>query len=139
MKTMMFTLLCMIVPIASCAAADHDAQTTDLSEGVFTEDQAIEGEEVYFTQCVQCHLENMTGREPAPALAGQEFISRWSGRSVAELITQTTNTMPPGNPDALSSEQYVNVVAFILEANGALYGASPLNLNEAEDIEIKGL
>jgi S-disulfanyl-L-cysteine oxidoreductase SoxD len=50
-------------------------------------------------------------------LTGDDFLTRWQGRTAAELFAKTRTTMPPTNPGGLSNETYMDIVAYILRAN----------------------
>ena len=45
--------------------------------GPFTADQATAGSATYQTSCAGCHGPDLAGRNDAPALAGQMFVSDW--------------------------------------------------------------
>jgi alcohol dehydrogenase (cytochrome c) len=85
--------------------------------GPYTANQATSGRSVYQTHCSSCHAVDLSGQE-GPQLAGSDFIDQWSGRTTGDLISFMQSTMPPGG-GALSGEAYVNLAAFILDANGA--------------------
>jgi mono/diheme cytochrome c family protein len=84
--------------------------------------QRERGDEVYFSSCVECHNNDLSGgaAHAAPPLVGDAFRSRWKGRSAAELYEQTRLTMPQVQPKSLSDQQYLDVVALILGRNGLI-------------------
>src|SRR5690349_19786769 len=92
--------------------------------GPYTQDQAAAGGAVYRTNCVVCHAENLSGRE-GPQLAGANFLAQWGDRTAGELVRYIQATMPPGGA-ALPGESYVNLAAFILDANSARAGNQAL-------------
>jgi len=53
------------------------------------------------------------------------FRSRWANRPVAELVTLAKG-MPPSAPGSLGDEAYLQVVAYLMRANGARPTAEPL-------------
>ena len=69
-------------------------------------------------QCVTCHGEGMRGTPGAPALADAGFRAAWKGRTVQSLLNCTRTTMPPGRQGALSDEEYLSLIAAMLDANG---------------------
>ena len=100
--------------------------------GVYTQEQAHRGRQVYMSSCaVGCHLENLGGNGPAVNLAGPAFVARWRGLSVAELFARIRDTMPVENPAGLSTEDYLAVTAYVLFANGYPAGESPLQTTDA--------
>src|SRR5215468_8925108 len=107
--------------IAACGVVVLPGQT-------YTEAQAAAGRSAYQANCAGCHLPNLGGRNEAPQLAGSGFMRAWGGRTTGDLLAYLKSTMPPGNPGSLSQEVYVNLVAFLLQANGAMAGSRPLGL-----------
>lgn len=91
----------------------------------FTVEQAAAGRADYARHCAACHGEDLAAL-PNARLDGAEFIRRWRNRSTNELLAQLRATMPPEGPGALSGEAYVNIVAYLLERNGAAPGPDAL-------------
>lgn len=110
------------IGLLACSVAAQPAQTP----GPFTPAQAAAGEAVYQTYCATCHLPALGGRNEAPQLAGANFFNTWSRRTTRDLLVYMQSTMPPSNPGGLGQEAYVNLTAFLLQANGAAPGALPL-------------
>ena len=97
--------------------ASTEPDPTDLAtiwDGVYTDDQASRGQRVYETECTECHLETLMVDGNAPALIGRTFFVRWSDLSVADMVVATRSTMPEFAPDSLSTEQYVDIAAYVL-------------------------
>ncbi len=92
--------------------------------GPYTAAQAAAGRSAYQTNCASCHAPDLSGRE-GPQLAGANFFAQWGDRTAAALINFIQSTMPPGAPP-LSGDAYVNLAAFILDANSARAGNQPL-------------
>jgi alcohol dehydrogenase (cytochrome c) len=97
---------------------------------IFTAAQATAGQAVYATNCASCHLVDLAGQNEAPQLAGVNFRSTWGKRTTTDLIEYMAATMPPGQP-SLADQDYVNLAAFILRANGAGAGAQALTATTA--------
>jgi alcohol dehydrogenase (cytochrome c) len=93
---------------------------------VFTAQQAAAGRTAYDANCAACHLVDLGGSNEAPQLAGGSFIGEWGDRSVADLIGYITKAMPPDNPGAPGQPAITNIVAYILQANGAAPGTQAL-------------
>jgi PQQ-dependent dehydrogenase (methanol/ethanol family) len=100
------------------------------AEGLFTADQADRGSAVYATQCAFCHGQGLEGATSTP-LAGARFMTKWGDgkHSVDDLLFVTRTQMPYGAAGTLTSRQYVDVVAFILENNGYRAGSKELVAN----------
>jgi alcohol dehydrogenase (cytochrome c) len=80
--------------------------------------QMSAGQAEYGQHCSTCHGETLR-QLPDALLAGREFAAAWNERSAGELVEQIRATMPPTEPAGLSDETYVNITAFLLQANGA--------------------
>lgn len=90
---------------------------------VFTQAQAEQGEKDYGGQCAMCHGAELLGPN-APALVGLEVMHNFS--TAAGLYDYIAVAMPPQAPGLLDEEVYVNILAYILAANGAQPGDTPL-------------
>jgi len=86
-------------------------------DGIYSDEQAKRGEPLYSEKCAACHGPDLTGGEMAPALAGAEFKSNWSGLSMGDLFERIRISMPQDNPGSLSRQQIVDVLAFVLSKN----------------------
>ena len=96
-------------------------------QGVFTTTQANAGHVAYVQNCSGCHRANLVGGGDAPALSGDGFISRFGSGSTAALYNFIATSMPPGAAGRLGEEQYANITAYLLWANGAAPGTATLN------------
>ena len=94
----------------------------------FTEAQAAAGRASYLANCAGCHLADLRGANEARPLVGPDFMRTWSGRTAQELVAFLGVTMPPppAAPGSLGPQSYVNLAAFLLQANGAAPGADAL-------------
>jgi alcohol dehydrogenase (cytochrome c) len=108
--------------IAVCAVVILLAQQRPV--GPYTVDQVAAGQAAYQTNCASCHAADLSGRE-GPPLAGSNFMSQWGERSVGALVNFMQSTMPPGGA-ALAGDAYINLAAFILDANSARAGNQAL-------------
>jgi alcohol dehydrogenase (cytochrome c) len=97
-----------------------------LPAGPFTAAQADAGRRAYLSHCASCHLPDLGGRNEAAELTGSGFVRAWNSRTTGDLLTFIRTTMPPGDRGNLGEENYVNLVAFLLAANGAHAGNQPL-------------
>src|SRR5271156_1352912 len=102
------------------------------SPRMFTREQALTGIAIYASKCAQCHGADLDGAA-APALSGAAFVHRWESgqRTVADLLHRIDSTMPLGAPRSLSTDDYLNVTAFILSRNAHEPGATELTETNA--------
>lgn len=132
---------------------------------VFTAEQAAAGlvelKRNTFGPCTDCHTTSLTGREgdvaelppigslpgeyqnlingnggKVPALVGPTFVMRWAARSTRNLSTEFLERFGP-RTGHLSEETRLDLIAYILKANGALPGAQPLTMTT--DVEIRSI
>jgi alcohol dehydrogenase (cytochrome c) len=94
--------------------------------GPFTTEQASAGRATYQATCSACHLPDMKGTFEAPPLSGANFMNMWRIRPTSDLFSRIRNTMPITDPGSLSDQEALNLVAFILQANGAVAGTQAL-------------
>ncbi len=90
--------------------------------------QADAGKRQYDRYCVDCHRPSLRGSAHGPELAGTEFLGIWGSRSTEDLFLRIKNTMPPGGNADLADADYLNVVAYILQANAGVAGPAALSL-----------
>ena len=119
------------VPIVKSASAASPSGKTNW-DGVFTEQQAQRGQQVYQRACSACHLESLQGDDVSPALVGKGFLARFSGLSAHEMVQNLRASMPQNAPDSLGDRAYIDLVSYLLKANGSKTGALELPLDVAE-------
>src|SRR5437867_7903058 len=112
--------------VIACSMVVVAAQQRGAGGAPYTAAQAAAGRAAYQANCATCHLANLAGQGDVPPLAGSAFVDSWGRRSTRDLVSFLQLTMPPTRPGSLTSEEYVNIVAFILEANGATAGNQSL-------------
>ena len=100
------------------------------SNGVFTDAQAVRGQALYDSKCGKCHG-NQLDNGTAAALIGGKFMGKWAGKSVDDLYYITKTQMPYGAAGTMKDQEYIDVVAFMLKANGYKAGAQELKADAA--------
>jgi mono/diheme cytochrome c family protein len=106
-----------LVLAVSALAAPLAAQASG-AEGRYSADQASRGEAVYRRECGECHSIKDHSNE--------DFRFSWNGRSALQLFESIRNTMPEENPGSLTRQQYADIVAYLMKANGMPSGPRPL-------------
>ena len=94
--------------------------------GPFTAAQSALGRTSYTQNCAGCHGADLSGQGNAAPLAGGLFMGGWGDKTAADLIGFLEGAMPPGAPGTLGEQNYVNIVAYLLESNGARPGNQTL-------------
>jgi len=85
--------------------------------GVYSAEQATRGQNLYALHCGSCHLDSLAGSEQSPPLIGPAFVAHWNDRTFAELFDRIRTTMPQKNPGSLSQDAYLDILAYLLQAN----------------------
>jgi cytochrome c len=89
-----------------------------VADGVYSQAQAKRGEIDSGEECARCHSASLLGGENnAPPLVGDAFQSRWKERTLGDLFRKISTTMPTDSPGRLSKSEYIDILAFILNAN----------------------
>ncbi len=87
--------------------------------------------------CSACHGDNLGGGvEETPPIVGNEFVGSWNGRTLGDLFQQL-NTMPPDGSFKITQQGYVDVMAFLLRANGYPAGKNEIVPDTAVLSQIK--
>jgi len=117
-------------PIVKAAVAPLTSRTN--WDGVYTEAQAQRGQQVYQHACAVCHLDNLQGDSVSPPLMGSTFLARFAGSTAHEMVQGIRSTMPQNAPDSLGDRAYVDLISYLLRANGSRTGPVELSLDVAE-------
>lgn len=94
--------------------------------GVYTEEQATRGEELFTAYCAECHGDDLAGIEQAPPLAGSAFGEKWNKATLRKLV-ELVEAMPPKKPKSLTDKQYTDILSYLLFANDIPAGTAPLD------------
>ncbi len=122
----------LLAAIAAAASLSAAQAMEPLRPAIYTETQAGLGERVYAARCVTCHGATLANGA-APALAGERFQAAWGGprRPLSDLFAYIVKNMPLGAVGSLPTQDYVNVVAYLLKANGQPPGSLALTADDA--------
>jgi S-disulfanyl-L-cysteine oxidoreductase SoxD len=95
--------------------------------GIYTTDQATEGELFYRARCASCHGPSLEGSPDGPPLSGHDFRGNWDWGNMADLFEKIQYTMPANRPGALTDGQVAEVLSYILKVNRFPAGSSALS------------
>ncbi len=128
-------LLAMLGVVAASAAISIPARGEPAAHGIFTEQQARAGARDYAAYCVTCHGADLHG--PQIPLAGPSFVSlgRDTGMTLGQFFDFVVRDTPAGSISSLSHEQYVEIMAYIMQQNGYATGPRPLLFQQALDLK----
>jgi mono/diheme cytochrome c family protein len=129
-------ILAMLLATLPCSLAQTPRGRTVL-DGIYTEAQAMRGEAQYQTNCAGCHGETLDGRAMG-ALRGEKFLDRWREDNLDILFDHIKTRMPARAPGSLSESAYLDILAFILQANDLPVGSKELRADELADTKLVG-
>lgn len=104
-------------PPAPPAASNGSTSARSVWDGVYTEEQARRGKDLYGTHCLACHGETLEGSGPVRPLTGPDFAANWNGLSMGDMLERTRTTMPMDKPGTLSRQQIADVLSYVLSVN----------------------
>ena len=128
-------------PVAS-GGASAPASTGAAAGGYYTAEQAARGRMYFYGACATCHIANTKGATQADLVAGRGFLNgrglsllnvasnaerfadRW--HTPANLFNKIRTTMPGHDAGGLSEGAYVDIAAYIVQANGQPAGRTKL-------------
>ena len=110
---------------AGFAVAILSAADKTVLDGVYTAAQAKRGQAVYESKCAGCHRADLGGFS-GPPLKGDLFMDRWREFQLKVLYELVKSTMPADNPGSLSETAYLDIQAYLLQANGIPPGTKEL-------------
>jgi alcohol dehydrogenase (cytochrome c) len=85
--------------------------------GFFTPAQLSQGRWEYAQKCAVCHGAQLEGGG-APALKGRIFGVQWSGKTLKDFYNYVHTNMPLGQGGELNSQEYADIVSYVLAQNG---------------------
>jgi mono/diheme cytochrome c family protein len=130
MKTAVVVGTLLLLGIAVTQA--QQAGKTSTASGVFTAEQAKNGESVFQARCAGCHGADLHSTDPeAPDLTEAAFRFGWNGKTIANRFEEIRGTMPYGNAGSLDDQTYLDIVAYILQFNGIPSGSKKLEPDDS--------
>jgi alcohol dehydrogenase (cytochrome c) len=93
--------------------------TSALADGTgwYTSEQVAQGRWEYSQKCGVCHGQQLQGTG-APALKGKIFNDQWNGKKLTDFYGYVHSNMPLGLGASLPSQEYADIVAFLLAQSG---------------------
>jgi S-disulfanyl-L-cysteine oxidoreductase SoxD len=97
-------------------------------DGVYSDEQATRGKDEYEYNCGNCHIHDLSGDsiKDVPPLAGIDFMAKWSGKSVKELLDYIATNMPQDSRGTLGAKTYADIAAYVLKVNAFPAGPEAL-------------
>jgi quinoprotein glucose dehydrogenase len=124
------------------ARAQAGGEHKSIWSGLYTDEEATRGQEIFEQYCVSCHGAKLEGGAGmgGPQLAGDKFVENWREDTVEDLFVKIRTTMPrrgfQGSEKSLSDREALDLVAFIFKKNGFPTG-SGLNASGINNVWIE--
>jgi S-disulfanyl-L-cysteine oxidoreductase SoxD len=96
-------------------------------DGVYTEAQAIRGQNTFGTICAACH--------EVADFSNSSFLQGWEASTVLDLFQLVQKTMPMDNPGSLRPQDYIDVISYFFRANQIPAGKDELD-TDAEHLKL---
>jgi quinoprotein glucose dehydrogenase len=125
MRRFVSTMLLLLATYAVALGQSPGGRTA--ADGVFSAPQASRGKATYGVFCAGCHADDLAGTNSgdsgAPPLKHDRFMR---GSTAGALYAKIKRSMPLDAPGTLKDTDVLELVAFLLEANGFPAGAMDL-------------
>jgi mono/diheme cytochrome c family protein len=102
----------------------------DAAPAIYTAAQEESGARKFATYCAACHGAQLQGLQ-GPALKGPNFASVKSAFAVNDIFAIVSQNMPASAPGSLKPDDYVDIMAFLLNQNGYPAGSTALTFDAA--------
>jgi nitrate/TMAO reductase-like tetraheme cytochrome c subunit len=90
--------------------------------GWYTAEQAAAGERLFEKSCSGCHGTKLEGTAAAPALSGASWKQRFAGIKLLTIWGEIKGPMAQYANVTLTTQQSLDILAFLLQRNGLLAG-----------------
>ena len=114
--------------------------TKTILDGVYSETQALRGKGSYTTFCAACHGTALEGVS-APELTGNRFAQRWREGTLDGIYSFIKQRMPfgrPANAKPIPDGEYLDILTYILSANGYAPGTAELSPDDLLKVTFVG-
>ena len=136
----LFAGVTLLLSAAYAVALGQAPEGRTVGDGVFSAAQASRGKATYAVFCAGCHADDLAGTNSgdsgAPPLKHDRFMR---GSTAGALYTKIKRSMPLDAPGTLKDTDVLELVAFLLEANGFPAGAAdlPADVKALDQIRIE--
>lgn len=96
----------------------------------FTEQQAARGRDVFRSVCSECHY--------TTEFSSDDFRYSWRRRTADDLHGYIRDAMPEDAPGSLSAQEYLDIMAYILDLNEYPTGSTELTAAVLPQISLAG-
>jgi cytochrome c len=131
-----------LLSVATVVMLGGPAQATDPVGDV----QAAEGAKLYGTYCGKCHGDGGKGSKKGPPVVGSAAlpldppagakVRKSQFRTAQDVAAFVATNMPANKPGSLTVDQYYQILAFDLKANGVDVSKQKLDAKTAAEIKL---
>jgi mono/diheme cytochrome c family protein len=107
----------------------------DAVPAIYTAAQAAAGMGKFLGHCGMCHGAKLQGLS-GPSLKGPNFASEKADFSVSDIFTIVSQNMPAADPGSLEHDDYVQIMAYLLQQNGYPAGTTALTYDGASQSKV---
>lgn len=104
-------------------------QVQTVWSGVYSDAQATRGKAQFEIHCSTCHR--------AGPRTGDAFMQTWAGTDLTSLFNQMKTSMPADAPSTLADNAYLDIVAYMLQANAFPAGSDELEIDVLKSIRVE--
>ena len=126
--------------VASAAASPQPGPIA-LDAGVYGAEQAVRGQAHYNAFCAPCHAGDLSGTlaadTGAPPLRGATFVASMEKKGVAAVFDCIKTTMPAEDPGSLKDSEYLEILAFLIQANGFPAGSREMTAADLPRLRVR--
>jgi S-disulfanyl-L-cysteine oxidoreductase SoxD len=129
---LLLCVFCVALGTSAVSTAPAAVQQTTRDK-IYAKAQAAHGAELYVKYCERCHdpAKVPAGKKPGPPVTGEKFIDKWQDHTLGELFASIFTTMPSDGSAVLSEAETLDLVAYLVSANGFPEGPAPLKNDDA--------
>ena len=121
-RVTMFVSAIALVVVTTALGQTSSGGNRTVRDGVYSEEQAKRGNTLYDMKCDSCH----DGSTMGPQLKNDAFLADWENKNVRALYSRILSTMPESDPGSLSEHEVLDILAYLLQANGFPPGGKAL-------------
>jgi mono/diheme cytochrome c family protein len=109
-----------------------DPAAAGATAGLSQADQIAAGTEVFQQICSKCHGDNGQGGDGPTLIGAGNAVADY--RNARRLFDFVSSSMPDDAPGSLATQQYYDVIAFLLSSNGWNAAGQTVDPSTAESI-----
>jgi cytochrome c len=141
--------LAVAVFAAACGGSKQEAAAPPAPSAATVDDgeaAAARGAKLYADNCASCHGANGEGSSDAPPVVGKDALPldppkgakfrTVQFKTALDVAQWVVKNMPPTSPGSLKEQEYWDILAFDLKANGVSVAGKKIDATTAGDIRL---